>query len=240
MDTLHPVAANEQLLAQGEYNYQVAGKDSGLQESWVLHRLSGGETVHRAQVGGFIAGTNLKQLTHFVMSPDFRPLSLEMTQDINQQLARTHLECADSTVRQLITTENYDEDVAQNTNMATEIVVPLGYRLFFPPVSVQGLIVQGYNLDAGGKQAIPLVSIRIHPKDALPLSVELQTIEYEYIEDFDVETPAGQFTCRHFIRYDQHMQQHLWLDENWITVQWSVPYSEIMKWEYLLTRYQRA
>lgn len=240
MDTLHPVAANEQLLAQGEYNYQVAGKDSGLQESWTLHHSPQGEIIHRAQVGGLIAGTNLQQKSHFIMALDFRPLSLEMTQDINGQLARTQLACADTMVRQSITTENYDENAGQNTTLETEVAVPLGYKFFFPPVSAQGLIVQGYDFADGGKQAIPLVSIRIQPEDALPLSVDMQSIEYEYIEDFDVETPAGQFNCRHFIRYDQHMQQHLWIDENWITVQWSVPYSEIMKWEYLLTRYQRA
>ncbi|MCP4368941.1 MAG: hypothetical protein GY797_12630, partial [Deltaproteobacteria bacterium] len=77
-------------------------------------------------------------------------------------------------------------------------------------------------------------------EEGLPLSIETQTIAYEYQENNrEVETPAGQFACNHFIRYDQHMQQHLWTDENLIPIQWSVPYSEIMKWEYLLTRYQR-
>jgi hypothetical protein len=163
-----------------------------------------------------------------------------MIQNINEQLSRTQLDCANTVIRQSITTENYEDDAGQNTTAETEIAVSAGYKLFFPPVSAQGLITQNYNFNTGGKQAFSLASIRIHPQDALPLSVEMQEIEYEYVENFDVETPAGQFNCRHFIRYDQHMQQHLWIDENWTTVQWSVPYSEIMKWEYLLTRYQRT
>jgi hypothetical protein len=120
------------------------------------------------------------------------------------------------------------------------IDVPANYRLFFPPVSAQGFIVTGYNFKTGGRQLLPLVSVRIQPESGLPLSTEVQAIEYEYIgNDQEIETPAGQFQCRHFIRHDQHMRQHLWIDENWITVQWSVPYSAIMQWEYLLTRYQR-
>ncbi len=240
METLYPVAANEHLLAQGEYNYQVAGKDSGLSENWSLHTMPGETMIHRAAVKGSIARMHLKQVSQFMMRPDFQPASLEMTQNINEQLAHTRLDCLDTIVRQSITTENYEEDTGQGGAQETEIVVPAGYRLFFPPVSAQGLIAQSYDFETGGRQALPLVSIRIHPENALPLSVELQSIAYEYIEARDVETPAGQFYCRHFIRYDQHMQQHLWIDENWITVQWSVPYSEIMQWEYLLTRYQRG
>jgi hypothetical protein len=239
MDTLHPVAANEQWLAQGEYNYQVAGKDSGLKENWSLHKGAGGEMIHRAKVGGFIAGTHLRQVSHLVMLADFQPVALEMSQDINGQLAHTRLDCAPTGIRQTITTENYEANAGENTTIETEISAPEGYKLFFPPVSAQGLIAQSYNFTAGGKQTLHLVSVRIQPQDALPLSLETQTLAYEYIDKHDVETPAGQFCCRHFIRYDQHMRQDLWLDEHWITVQWSVPYTEIMKWEYLLTRYQR-
>jgi hypothetical protein len=236
MDTLHPIASTEQLMAQGEYNYQVAGKDSGLKELWSLHCLPDGDMIHRAVVRGRIAAMQLKQVTHFVMAPDFRPVTLEMTQEIDDQLAHTQLNCLDRLVRQAIQTENYDEDMTDET----EVAVPADYKIFFPPVSAQGLIAQSYNFEAGGRQALPLVSIRIQPKDALPLSAEVQNIAYEYVnDDQEIETPAGQFMCRHFIRYDQHMQQHLWVDENWMTIQWSVPYSEIMKWEYLLTRYHR-
>ena len=235
MNTLHPIEATEQLIAQGEYNYQVAGKDSGLKESWSLHRLSDTNLLHRAEVHGRIAGIKLTQLTHYALTPDYQPHRLEMRQNIEDEaaprIAHTTIRCFEKSVVQTIETENVSDKQV--------IEAPAGYRMFFPPVSAQGFIVKGYNFEAGGRQSLPLVSIRIQPESGLPLSVEVQAIDYEYQEDEEFETPAGQFACSHFIRYDQHMQQRLWIDENWMTVQWSVPYSEIMKWEYLLTRYQR-
>ena len=236
MNTLHAVASTEQLIAQGEYNYQVAGKDSGLKEAWSLHKLSDGNLLHRAEVQGRIAGINLTQQTHFVLLPNYRPRLLEMRQNIEDEtsprIAHTTIRCFEELVVQAIETENVSDK--------QEIEVPVGYKLFFPPVSAQGFIVTDYNFETGGRQQIALVSIRIQPESGLPLSVELQAISYEYFGNTqEVETPAGQFPCRHFIRYDQHMKQDLWVDENWMTIQWAVPYSAIMKWEYLLTRYQR-
>ena len=238
METLYPVAPAEQLVAQGEYSYQVAGKHSGLKEVWSLHTtLPHKRLVHRAVVQGAVAAIRLKQITHFEMTPDYRPHLLEMTQNLEDEatprIARTTLQCSEQSVEQTIETENLSDEQV--------IEVPANYCLFFPPVSAQGFIVTCYNLKAGGRQLLPLVAIRIQPESGLPLSTEVRAIEYEYIgNNQEVETPAGQFKCRHFIRYDQHMQQHLWVDDNWITIQWSVPYSAIMQWEYLLTRYQRA
>ena len=237
METLHPFEPTEQLVAQGEYRYQVAGKDSGLKEAWSLHALPGNRLLHRAVVYGVVAAIKLKQITHFEMEPDYQPHLLEMTQNIEDEatsrIAQTKLQCSGQAVEQTIETENLSDEQV--------IEAPANYRLFFPPVSAQGFIVTGYNFRTGGRQLLPLVSVRIQPESGLPLSTEVRAIEYEYIgHSQEVETPAGQFQCRHFIRYDQHMRQHLWVDESWITVQWSVPYSEIMQWEYLLTRYQRA
>lgn len=236
MDTSYQIGPAEQLIAQGEYNYQVAGKDSGLKEVWSLHRLPQGNLIHRARVHGVITGFELTQQSHFVLTPDYRPETLHMSQNIEDKaaarLARTTLRCGRQAVEQFIEVENVSD---QKT-----IDVPAGYGLFFPPVSAQGFILKRYNRKSGGRQPIPLVSIRIQPETGLPLSAEAQTIEYEYTgQDQEIETPAGQFHCRHFIRYDQHMQQQLWLDDAWMTIQWSVPYSPIMQWEYLLTRYQR-
>jgi hypothetical protein len=230
---LHQITPIERLLAQGEYKYQVSGKDSGLSERWSLHILPGGEMVHRADVGGFIAGFRLKQISHFLAAPDYKPATLEMTQQIRDDMTSTLIRCAQTSIEQSITRQ------AEADKRVLE--VPAGYALFFPPVSAQGFIVRRYNLDEGGRQSLPLVSVRIQPEDGLPLSVEIQAIEYEHLNSHEeIETLAGQFTCHHFIRYDQHMEQHLWLDQNWIPIQWSVPYSPIMKWEYLLTRYQRG
>lgn len=235
MNTLHPVESIEKLIAQGEYNYQVAGKNSGLKEAWSLHRLPDDNLVHRAEVYGRIAGIELTQQTHYELAAGYRPHLLEMRQNIEDEaaprIAYTTIRCSEYSVVQTIETENVSDEQI--------IEAPAGYRMFFPPVSAQGFIVTGYNLKTGGRQTLPLVSIRIQPESGLPLSVEVQAIDYEYRNSEEFETPAGQFTCRHFIRYDQHMQQQLWVDENWMTIQWSVPYSEIMRWEYLLTRYQR-
>jgi hypothetical protein len=232
METLYQIAPTEQLIAQGLYKYQVAGKHSGLTEEWSLHRLPGKGIIHRAEVKGFIASFHLEQISHFVLTPDYRPSRLEMTQNIAKDLTHTIIRCDEGSIEQAITrSDETDQQVLE---------VPAGYSLFFPPVSAQGFIVRRYNLTRGGRQPLSLVSVRIQPEDALPLSVELQTIDYEHIGSHEeIETPAGQFTCHHFIRYDEHMKQQLWLDEHWIPVQWSVPYSPIMKWEYLLTRYQR-
>ncbi len=232
MDTLHPIMPNERLIAWGEYNYQVAGKDSGLTESWSLHTLPGEALIHRAEVRGRVATIKLRQAAHFVMAPDYRPSKLEMTQEIDGQITKTTIGCFSESIVQSIAMEDEAEE--------TELEVPAGYNLFFPPVSAQGFICRNYNLETGGRQALPLVCIRMQPEEALPLSVEMQTIEYEYLgSDEEIETPAGQFACRHFIRYDQHMEQHLWFDQAWTPIQWSVPYSVIMKWEYLLIRYHR-
>jgi hypothetical protein len=233
MDTLHPVALNEQFMARGEYNYQVAGRDSGLTESWSLHCLPEGTLIHRATVSGLIATTQIKQVTHYLMTSDYRPITLEMTQEIEGQLTHTFIQCFHESFKQIIETENEPQE-----ERVTE--APAGYHIFFPPVSTQGFIVQGYDFEVGGKQTLALVSVRVQPKEALPLSVDVQYIDYEHIDsEHEIETPAGQFMCHHFIRHDQHMKQQLWVDDNWITIQWSVPYSRIMKWEYLLTRYQR-
>jgi hypothetical protein len=236
MDILHPIDSTEQLIAQGEYNYQISSKDSGLREFWSLHKLPDGTLVHRAEVHGSITLLSLTQQSHFVLTPGYQPYSLQMSQNIQDKaaarIARTTIRCFEQSVMQTIETENLSDKKV--------IEVPSAYSLFFPPVSAQGFIVANYDLETGGRQHLPLVSIRIQPESGLPLSVEMQTIDYEYQEnDREIETPAGQFACYHFVRYDQHMEQHLWVDQNWIAIQWSVPYSEIMKWEYLLTRYHR-
>ena len=233
MDTLQEIGPNEQLIAQGEYNYQVSGKDSGLTETWSLHMLPEETLIHRAVVSGQVASIKLKQVTLFIMTPNYRPSKLEMTQEIDGRVTRTTIHCSEKSITQSIIAE-------EETDKAV-LEVPTGYGLFFPPVSAQGFILQSYDLEVGGRQPIPLVSIRIQPEEALPLSIEVQTtIEYEHLSsDKEIETPAGQFACHHFVRYDQHMEQQLWVDKTWIPIQWSVPYSEIMKWEYLLTRYHR-
>ena len=235
MNTLHSIESTEELIAQCEYNYQVAGKDSGLKEFWSLHKLPDDNRVHRAEVYGRIAGIKLTQLTYYVLTSGYRPHLLEMRQNIEDEAAPrityTTIRCFEKSVEQTIKTENVSDKQV--------IEAPAGYRLFFPPVSVQGFILTAHNFETGGRQTLPLVSIRIQPESGLPLSVEIQAIDYEFLKNEEVETPAGQFACLHFIRYDQHMQQHLWVDENRIPIQWSVPYSEIMKWEYLLVRYQR-
>lgn len=232
METSGKIASNEQLVARGNYNYQVSGKNSGLTESWSLHIAPDGGFIHRAEVKGVIAALHLRQETLFVATPDYYPSRLEMTQQIEADLTQSTIRCYPESIEQTISRET-------ETNKKI-IETPAGYSLFFPPVSAQGFIVRRYDLERGGRQALPLVSVRIQPAGDLPLSVELQTIEFEHINSHEeIETPAGQFTCHHFIRYDQHMEQQLWLDENWLPVQWSVPYSPIMKWEYLLTRYYR-
>ena len=145
MNTLHAVASTEQLIAQGEYNYQVAGKDSGLKEAWSLHKLSDGNLLHRAEVQGRIAGINLTQQTHFVLLPNFRPHLLEMRQNIEDEtsprIAHTTIRCFEELVVQAIETENVSDK--------QEIEVPVGYKLFFPPVSAQGFIVTDYNFETG-------------------------------------------------------------------------------------------
>jgi hypothetical protein len=226
------VAPNEQLVAWGSYKYQVSGKNSGLTESWSLHSLPDMGFIHRAQVKGVIAALHLRQESYFIATPDYYPNRLEMTQQIEDDLTRSIIQCYPGSIEQII---------SRGTETNQKIIeTPTGYGLFFPPVSAQGFIVRRYDLERGGRQALPLVSVRIQPAGDLPLSVELQTIEFEHINSHEeIETPAGQFTCHHFIRYDQHMEQHLWLDQTWLPIQWSVPYSPIMKWEYLLTRYYR-
>ncbi len=236
METLHPLNSTEKLIAQGNYNYQVAGKNSGLKEAWSIYQLPDGHCLHRAEVKGKIAAISLTQQTHFVMTPDYRPISLEMKQNIEDEsasrIAQTTIRCFEQSLLQTIETENLSDKQI--------IEMPVGYGLFFPPISGHGFIVKNYDFETGGRQSLPLASLRIQPESGLPLSVEVQAIDYEYQpNDKEIETPAGQFACHHFIRHDQHMKQNLWVDENWIPIQWSVPYSVIMKWDYLLTRYHR-
>jgi hypothetical protein len=232
MEMLQPVGPEEQLLAQGEYDYQLSGRRSGLSESWSLHRLPEGGYIHRATVGGRISTLRIKQTSHFVLTPQHRPDRLEMRQDIDGDVTHSTILCQPTTVEQSIVREDGSE--------RKTFEVPAGYALFFPPVSAQGFILQSYDMTLGGRQPLSLVSVRVQPENNLPLAIDLQTIDYEEINhQEEIETPAGQFRCRHFIRYDHHMEQHLWLDELQVVLQWSVPYSPIMKWEYLLTRYQR-
>jgi hypothetical protein len=232
METLHEIGQDEQFLAQGEYDYQLAGKKSGLAESWSLHRLANGPYIHRATVGGRISTMRIRQLSHFVFSPQYRPNRLEMRQEIDGDTTHTTIICHPTQVEQTIIREDGSDQRV--------VDVPAGYALFFPPVSTQGFVTQSYDAQAGGRQPLSLVSVRVQPENALPLAIDVQTIDYEQVDQpEEVETPAGQFRCRHFIRYDHHMEQHLWFDDLLTVLQWSVPYSPIMKWEYLLTRYQR-
>ncbi len=231
MRALHKVTPNEQLVAQGEYKYQLVGKPSGLKEFWSLHRTTEGDLVHRAEVRGQAAAIKVKQMTYLVLTADYRPKQLEMRQQISENEARTKIICHETTVAQTIT---IDQEKTKS-----KVEVPSGYSLFLPPVSAHGFILQRYDMQAKGRQALPLVNVRIQPKGGLSLSVESVSMDYEYLNDEEIETLAGRFACRHFMRYDQHMEQQLWLDQNGLVIQWSVPYSPIMKWDYLLVKYQR-
>jgi hypothetical protein len=232
MEMLQPIGPDEHLLAQGEYDYQLSGKRSGLAESWSLHRLPEGFYIHRATVGGRISRLRIKQTSHFLLTSQHRPNRLEMRQEIDGDVTHSTILCQPTTVEQIITREDGSE--------RRTVEVPAGYALFFPPVSAQGFILQSYDTHLGGRQPLSLVSVRVQPENNLPLAIDLQTIDYEQVNRHEeIETPAGQFRCHHFIRYDHHMEQHLWLDDLRVVLQWSVPYSPIMKWEYLLTRYQR-
>src|SRR5262245_44854314 len=102
MEILYQVTSSEQFLAQGEYKYQVSGKASGLTERWSLHGLPGRGMVHRAEVGGFIAGFRLKQVSHFLLTPAYQPDSLEMTQMIGGDTTRTLIRCTPESIEQEI------------------------------------------------------------------------------------------------------------------------------------------
>src|SRR5262245_49767224 len=132
METLHKIGADEQLLAQGEYDYQLAGKKSGLTESWSLHRLPDGSQIHRARAGGRITTMRIKQLTHLVLTPQNRPERLEMKQEIDGDVTHTTIVCHPTGVEQSIMREDASDQSA--------VEVPAGYALFFPPVSAQGFV----------------------------------------------------------------------------------------------------
>ncbi|MEM7346726.1 MAG: hypothetical protein AAF485_20980 [Chloroflexota bacterium] len=188
--------------------------------------------IHRAEIGKQVAAIKLTQITQLTLTPAHRPLQLKMEQTIDEETSYTRLTCTDTQIEQMITVGDQTETLYLD--------IPSNYGLFFPPVSAHGFILNAYDREKAGRQTVSLVSLRIRPEGALPLSAEIQPVEYEYIKDTEVETPAGQFACQHFIRYDQHMAQDLWLDAHGITIQWTVPYSPIMKWDYLLRRYQRT
>jgi hypothetical protein len=236
METIHPIGPDEQLMARGEYVYRVSGKDSGLTERWIIHRTAGQSLVHRAVVAGSIAGLTLHQVSHFALAAAYRPQWLEMRQIIGdgtaERLTHTLIRCFEKGIEQSIRSGERNEQ--------QRLELPAGYSLFFPPVSAHGFIVGSFDRTAGQRQARTLVSVRIQPQVGLPLSVEPQSIDYELAGEAEaVETPAGKFTCRRFIRYDQHMEQQLWLDDQHTVIKWAVPYSAIMQWEYVLTRYYR-
>lgn len=231
MNHLQQPDATEKLVAQGKYNYQVADKFSGLTEQWSLHHLPDGRLVHRAEVKGAIADITLNQLSHLVMSADHQPQELMMSQRVSDNWAETYLKCQPQQIIQAITIEGKTTE--------TVIEVPANYSLFLPPVSAHGFILRQYDFPVGGKQKLPLASVRMQPQGDLSLSIEVIPITYEYLNDEEIETPAGQFACQQFMRYDQHMEQRLWLDQTNTVIQWNVPYSPIMKWNYLLVQYQR-
>ena len=222
----------KQSVAQGKYNYQLAQHDSGLTETWTLQRSANGLLEHQAQVNGRVGLVRLKQNTQLRMTAEYRPQYLEMTQQLNENEAQTTLHFTDDLITQTIT-------VAGETHEAV-LEVPINYALFLPPVSLQGFILRQYDQVAGGRQTLNLVSLRMQPEDNLPLSVTIRPVDYEYCNDEEIETLAGQFACRHFRRYEQHMEQDLWIDKDDVVIQWSVPYSPIMKWDYLLVQYQRG
>lgn len=236
METIYPIGPDEQLVARGEYVYRVSGKDSGLTERWIIHRTPDQTVVHRAVVAGSIAGMTLHQISHFVLTAARRPQQLEMRQVIGdgsaERLTQTLIRCFDRAVEQSITAGQQQEQ--------HRLDLPAGYHLFFPPVSAHGFIIGSFDETRPGRQPRILVSVRIQPQQALPLSIEAQSIDYELAGEGEaIETPAGKFTCRRFVRYDHHMEQQLWLDNQNTVIKWAVPYSEIMQWEYVLTRYYR-
>ncbi len=232
MKTLHEIALYEQLVAQGAYQYQLVGKASGLKEYWSLHQTADEGFTHRAEVYGKTAAIQVKQISHLNLTPDYRPQRLEMYQRIADNESSTTIICYEQAIVQTIKIDGKTTE--------TTMEVPPHYNLFFPPVSAHGFILRHYDFQIGGRQALPMVNVRIQPENGLALSVETRLTEYEYLNDEEIETPAGQFACRHFIRHDQSMQQHLWQDKAGLVIHWSVPYSQIMKWEYLLVNYQRA
>ncbi|MDM8528190.1 hypothetical protein QUF58_08245 [Anaerolineales bacterium HSG24] len=232
MKQLHDINQQEQIIAEGYYNYQLAERNSGLKERWSLHYQLDMGYIHRAEVWGQVGAIRIKQVTHFAMTDDYHPKLLEMAQRIadNSEVS-TQLVCGANGLRQSI---SMDEETSEK-----QFDLPENYTIFFPPVSAHGWILRQYDHDEAGRQSLPLVCVRMQPQDDLSLSIELRPIIYEFINEEEFETPAGQFPCRHYIRYDQHMEQKLWIDKNDMVIQWTVPYSPIMKWDYMLTKYRR-
>lgn len=231
MNRLHSITPQESLVSQGIYNYRLANRNSGLKESWTIHQLHDSEIIHRAEISGRIGQIALKQLTHLSMSHDYRPKLLEISQNINTNEAKNRVTFSADSLEQSI--------VDNGESSLITLPLPAKFGLFFPPVSGQGFILHHYDDEAGGRQAIPLMTVRMQPFDAPSLSIELRQVSYEYINHEEIETLAGQFACRHFKRHDETMTQELWLDEAGMVIQWNVPQSEIMTWEYILTQYQR-
>lgn len=230
MNVLHNITPSEALVSQGTYNYRLANRTSGLKEEWSIHQHDD-ELIHRAEVSGRIGQIALRQLTHLSVGRDYRPKRLEIHQTINSNEAKTQVVFSADTLEQSI-------DDNGETSLIT-LPLPAKFGLFFPPVSGQGFILHNYDDETGGRQDIPMLTVRMQPFDAPSLSIELRQVSYEYIAHEEVETLAGQFACRHFKRHDETMTQDLWLDEAGMVVQWNVPQSEIMTWEYVLTQYQR-
>jgi hypothetical protein len=228
MNRLYEIDTQEKLIAQGKYNYLLVGRNSGLKEEWSLHYNPEVGLIHRAEIRGRAGAIRLKQMTHFIMDSDYHPKQFEMSQDISGNETFTKLVCNDD-IHQSITVDE------KNTEFIIE--VPEKYSLFFPPVSAQEFILRQYDMLTKGQQTMPLACVRIQPEEGLSLSIEMRPIIYEFIDEEDIETPVGKFSCYHYIRYDQHMEQQLWTDHEYRVIKWAVPYSPIMKWEYLLVEY---
>jgi len=232
MQQLHAPSSEETLIVQGQYNYQLVNRDSGLKEKWSVHHHQANDSlIHRAEIRGVVGQIALKQMIQTEFSMDYRPQRFEMKQTLNENQAETEIQFFETSLHQKVR-ENKEQ--AELT-----LDVPERFGFFYPPVSGQGFLFQHYNFEQGGRQTMPFLSVRIQPVDGPALSVELRHIDHELQGSEEIETPAGQFACRYIKRYEEQMEQQLWIDDSNVVIHWRVPYSVIMTWDYLLTHYQR-
>lgn len=209
MNTLHPVADHEQLVAQGTYNYRPASLVPAASEAWSLTRLPDRGRVWRADVD------DGAELWHLTVGADQRPdrLQVRRRDDAGRRYGATYTFFETEVV---VT----GAQVGRDTEEAV-IELPTGYGLLWGPFAGRRLALPQSATPAESPWTVTLLALQRRSPDEGWLLARPVQAAVGVRDAGELVVPVGAFAAREYIfTADELGEDRAWFDEQGVVLRW--------------------
>lgn len=220
MRVIHDPTPDEQIIAQGRYDYLRHGTPTGLVEYWTISAAPDGKEIVRADVDARAVNGAASLITHLLRNADGRNQYLRM------RLERPGFSAA----------AQYDFDTAEvkifhqtfgHVKHERLLEIAARYGVDYHPVIAHDYVWRSYPAEAEGNPwSIPVFSPELWtPREEMVLDGRALRFMVAPLPAEPCEIPAGAFDCALFfqITLSDGVRASAWYDEHGIPLRWLYP-----------------